>query len=185
MAVLDSLAAELGVSGRSLRRAVERGTIRARRPSPRRTELSFAERHYVETHWELLSNVVSWLRTRPKVRLAVVYGSVARGDDRPDSDLDLLVSLAREDAHTAASLAAALGEELGRRVQVVSLAAAARTPLLLLDIVREGRVLVDRDGEWPALTRRERQLQRAAAVAEDELDRRIAELAELVAADAE
>jgi predicted nucleotidyltransferase len=147
--------------------------------------LSFAERHYVETHWELLSNVVSWLRTRPKVRLAVVYGSVARGDDRPDSDLDLLVSLAREDAHTAASLAAALGEELGRRVQVVSLAAAARTPLLLLDIVREGRVLVDRDGEWPALTRRERQLQRAAAVAEDELDRRIAELAELVAADAE
>jgi predicted nucleotidyltransferase len=105
---------------------MERGTIRARRSSPRRTELSFAERHYVETHWELLSNVVSWLRTRPNVRLAVVYGSVARGDDRPDSDIDLLVSLAREDAHTAASLAASLGEELGRRVQVISLEAAGR-----------------------------------------------------------
>src|SRR5919204_4687229 len=183
MTVLDSLAAELGVSGRSLRRAVERGTIRAGRPSPRRMELSFAERHYVETHWKLLSNVVSWLRTRPNVRLAVVYGSVARGDDRPGSDVDLLVSFAREDAHTAALLAASLGEELGRRVQVVSLEAAGRAPLLLLDIVREGRVLVDRDGEWPTLTRRERQLRREAAAAEDNLDRRIAELAELVSAD--
>jgi predicted nucleotidyltransferase len=118
------------------------------------------------------------------VRLAAVYGSVARGDDHTESDVDLLVSLAREDAHTAASLAASLGEELGRRVQMISLKAAGRAPLLLLDIVRDGRVLVDRDGEWPALTRRERQLEREAAAAEDELDRRIAELAELVASDA-
>jgi predicted nucleotidyltransferase len=118
------------------------------------------------------------------VRLAVVYGSVARGDDRSDSDVDLLVSLAREDAHTAASLAASLGEELGRRVQVVSLGAAAHTPLLLLDVVREGRVLVDRDGEWPALMGTKRQLEREAAAAEAELDHRIAELAELVAGDA-
>src|SRR5919204_519467 len=99
MTVLDSLAAELGVSGRSLRRAVERGTIRAGRPSPRRMELSFAERHYVETHWKLLSNVVSWLRTRPNVRLAVVYGSVARGDDRPGSDFELLENYVIELAH--------------------------------------------------------------------------------------
>src|SRR5919204_719118 len=157
MTVFDSLAEELGVSGRSLRRAVERGTVRARRLSPRRTELSFAERHYVETHWELLSRLVSLLRTRHNVRLAVVYGSVARGDDRPDSDLDLLVSFAREEAHTAASLAVALGEEIGRRVQVVSLATVRRTPLLLLDILREGRVLVDRDDEWRALRRGEQQ----------------------------
>ena len=147
-------------------------------------ELSFAERHYVETHWELLSNVVSWLRTRPNVRLAVVYGSVARGDDRPASDVDLLVSFAREDAHTAASPATTLGGAIGRRVQVVSLPAATRTPLLLLDVVREGRVLVDRDGEWPIFVRRERQLRREAAAADAELDRRIAELADLVTADA-
>jgi predicted nucleotidyltransferase len=184
MTVLDSLAAELGVNGRSLRRAAERGMIRVQRPSPRRTELSFGERRYVETHWGLLSALVSWLRTRPNVRLAVVYGSVARGDDGPESDVDILVSLARENAHTTASLAASLGEELGRRAQVVSLDAAERAPLLLLDVVREGRALVDRDDEWPVLIRRERQLEREAAAAEDELDRRVAELAELVAADA-
>jgi hypothetical protein len=67
-------------------------------------------------------------------------------------------------------------------VQVISLRAAERAPLL--DIVREGRALVDREGEWRALARRERQLEREAAAAADELDRRIAELAELVAADA-
>jgi predicted nucleotidyltransferase len=182
MTVFDSLAEELGVSGRSLRRAVERGTIRARRLSPRRTELSFGERHYVETHWKLLSELVSRLRTRHNVRLAVVYGSVARGDDGPSSDVDVLVSFAREESHSAASLAVALGEEIGRRVQVVSLATVRRSPLLLLDILREGRVLVDRDEEWRALTQGERQVQRKAAAAEAMLDRRIAELAELVGA---
>jgi predicted nucleotidyltransferase len=114
------------------------------------------------------------------VRLAVVYGSVARGDDHSGSDLDLLVSFASEDAHTSASLAAALTGEAGRRVQVVSLTAARRAPLLLVDILREGRVLLDRDDEWSALRREEREIQRQAAAADAELDRRIAELAELV-----
>ena len=68
-----------------------------------------------------MSELVSLLCERPDVRLAVVYGSVARGDDHPGSDLDLLVSFAGEGAHTAASLAGALTEETGRRVQVVSL----------------------------------------------------------------
>ena len=180
MSVFASLAAELGVSERSLRRAANRGTIRAQRLSPRRSELSFAERHYVETHWKLLSKLLSLLRTRRNVRLAVVFGSVARGDDRPGSDVDLLVSFAREKAPTAASLAAAVAEEIGRRVQVVSLATVRRTPLLLFDILREGRVLVDRDDEWPALTRDERAIRRKAAAAEADLDRGMAELAELV-----
>ena len=46
--------------------------------------------------WSLLSALRRALRTEPNVRLAVVYGSFARGDDVSDSDLDLLVSL-RED----------------------------------------------------------------------------------------
>jgi predicted nucleotidyltransferase len=109
-----------------------------------------------------------------------VFGSVARGDDRPGSDLDLLVSFAREEAHTAASLAVALTEAIGRRVQVVSLTTARRAPLLLLDVLREGRVLLDRDDEWLALRGDEPEIQRQAAAAEAQMDRGIAELAELV-----
>jgi predicted nucleotidyltransferase len=46
-----------------------------------------------------MSKLVSLLCERPDVRLAVVYGSVARGDDHPQSDLDLLVSFVGEEAH--------------------------------------------------------------------------------------
>jgi predicted nucleotidyltransferase len=45
-----------------------------------------------------MSKLASLLCERPDVRLAVVYGSCARGDDRPESDLDLLVSFASEEA---------------------------------------------------------------------------------------
>ena len=128
-----------------------------------------------------MNRLVSLLRAHPNVRLAVVYGSVARGDDRPGSDLDLLVSFAHEQALTAASLAVALTEETGRPIQVVTLVTARRAPLLLVDILRDGRVLVDRDDEWSALRRDEQEIQEQAAAAEAELDRRIAELAELVA----
>jgi predicted nucleotidyltransferase len=127
-----------------------------------------------------MKELVSLLCAHPDVRLAVVYGSVARGDDHPRSDLDLLVSFTSEEAHSSASLALALSEETGRRVQVVSLSAAQDAPLLLLDILHQGRVLLDRDDEWSAVRRRKRQIQRQAAAADTELDRRISELAELV-----
>jgi predicted nucleotidyltransferase len=71
-----------------------------------------------------MNRLISLLRAHPSVRLAVVYGSVARGDDRPGRDLDLLVSFAHEQALTAASLAVALTEEMGRPVQMVTLVTA-------------------------------------------------------------
>jgi predicted nucleotidyltransferase len=61
-----------------------------------------------------MSKLTSLLCERRDVRLAVVYGSCARGDDRPESELDLLVSFTGEEAHTAASLAVALTEKVGR-----------------------------------------------------------------------
>jgi hypothetical protein len=69
-----------------------------------------------------------------------------------------------------ARLAARLEEAIGRRVQVVSLGAAEAEPLLLADVLREGRVLVDRDGEWGRLRRREAAIRQAAARREQELD---------------
>ena len=138
------------------------------------------ERDHVETEREVVSKLVSLLRATPNVRLAVMYGSVGRGDDGLGSDLDLLVSFAREEIHSAAMLAVALTEQMDRRVQVVSLTTGRRAPLLLVDILRDGRVLADRDYEWSALMRDERDIRRQAAATEAELDRRIAELAELV-----
>jgi hypothetical protein len=41
---------------------------------------------------------------------------------------------------------------------------------LLADVLRDGRVLVDRDGEWPKLKRRERAIQEQAREADRLLD---------------
>jgi hypothetical protein len=56
--------------------------------------------------------------------------------------------------------ALALEEALGRPVQLVDLDRAP--PLLLADVLRDGRVLADRDGEWRRLLRRSRSIARAA-----------------------
>src|SRR2546429_9672496 len=94
MTGLDSLASDLGASGRTLRRAAKRGLIRVHRPSPYRVDISGEQRRYIRTHWSLLRALSASLRTEHNVRLAVLYGSAARGDDRPGSDVDLIVALA-------------------------------------------------------------------------------------------
>jgi hypothetical protein len=79
-----------------------------------------------------------------------------------------------------------LAEELAisdRNVQVVSLDAARRVPLLLADALRDGRTIVDRDGDWPKLKRARGRIEREARQAETELDEQVAELAQLVAAE--
>jgi predicted nucleotidyltransferase len=55
--------------------------------------LASGEREYLITHWPLLSGLRHALRTEHGVRLAVLYGSLARGGVEASSDLDLLVSL--------------------------------------------------------------------------------------------
>ncbi len=180
MTVFHELADELDVNERTLRRAVERGLIRATRVSERRVDMPFAERRYVQTHWPLLAGLLSSVRTRHNVRLAVVFGSTARGDDHPLSDVDLVVAFGVEEFHSAATLAETLGEEIGRPVQAVSLETARATPLLLASVLLDGRVLVDRDGEWPKLKRTESQIVRDARRAELRLDQQMAELSRLV-----
>ena len=114
-------------------------------------------------HWPLLAQLRQALRTERNVRLAVVYGSVARGDDTPQSDLDVLVSLATDRPDAAVKLAVRLEGVLGRRVDVARLGRVReRAPLLLLRAVDEGRVVLDRDGEWAPLRERRRELARRA-----------------------
>lgn len=156
---LADLAGELGADERTLRRAVADGMIRCERLSPRRRRVDEDERQYAVSHWPLLAKLRQALRTERNVRLAVVYGSVARGEDTPQSDVDVLVSLAEDRPDTAVKLAVRLEGVLGRGVDVARLERVWETaPLLLLRAMEEGRVVLDRDGEWVPLGERRGEL---------------------------
>jgi predicted nucleotidyltransferase len=154
MGPLQELAHDIGADERTLRRAVSQGTLRARRTGPRRLRLASGEREYLCTHWQLLSALRKALRTQTGVRLAVLYGSLARGDEDASSDVDLLVSFADGRASTA-RLVAALRSVADRRIDIAHLRRVEEgSPLLMERILEEGRVLVDRDGLWPTLWER-------------------------------
>lgn len=177
---LDVLALDLHVSGRTLRRAANRGTIHAIRESDRHIRLPHDEATYLRRNWRLLASLVAELRTLPDVRFAVLFGSAARGELKHGSDLDLLVRFARGGIASRSHLMDRLEQAAGRDVQVVVLDDALDAPLLLADILRDGRVLVDRDGEWTRLKRRERSIRREAETAEAQLaDGVVARLREL------
>src|SRR3954452_3447184 len=113
MTALDELAREVGTSGRTLRRAAQRGLIRARRPTPHKIELTYAEREYVRTRWKTIAALLEALRTEPNVKVAAVYGSFARGTDIADmSDIDVLVSLDRDGSQPAWELEQRLTERV-------------------------------------------------------------------------
>jgi predicted nucleotidyltransferase len=156
------LAGELRADERSLRRAVEVGALRCRRPGPRRFEIDEAEKDYLRTHWSMLSGLRAALRTEPNVRSAVLFGSAARGTETEESDLDLLVELGDDSIAKVAQLEARLAQRLSREVQVVRLSEAEAKPPLLHTILQDGRPLLDRDGTWGRIRRRQQQVRRQA-----------------------
>ncbi len=152
MGTIQELAADLGAQERTLRRAASQGTLRASRPGPRRLRLAPGEREYLGIHWPLLSELRRTLRTEHGVRLAVLYGSLARGDEDEGSDLDLLVSLAEEHFSVGPALACRLRRVSGRRIDIARLEhVEVQAPLLLERVLEEGRVLIDRDHLWEKL----------------------------------
>jgi predicted nucleotidyltransferase len=160
MTGLTLLAAEVGVSERTLRRAVREGTLRATRPTPRTLEMSLAERDYIRRRWALISSLREALRTEPNVSFALLFGSAATGMDTQQSDVDVLVDLRDASFERVVDLATKLSELIGRHVDVVELYEAEREPAFLARVVAEGRVLVDREDLWPVLHRREIALRR-------------------------
>lgn len=155
MTELALLAKELGVNERTLRRAVNQGTLRAVRPTPRTLNLPLLERQYVRRSWSLLSALRTALRTEQNVRFALLFGSAATGTATPTSDVDVLVDLRNPSLERVVDLSAKLTAVIGRRVDVVRLQDAEVEPFFLADVVAEGRVLVDREDQWPRLHRRE------------------------------
>ncbi len=151
-----------------MRRHVTGGLLRGRRVVRGQLELSHAEGAYLRDHWSLLSTLLSALRTERDVRLAVLFGSTATGEDTPASDVDLLVVHRRPEWSTQAGLRIRLRRALGRPVDVVLLEQAEAQSSLLADVLREGRVLIDRDDLWGALLQRREEIL-AAGAHEDEL----------------
>ncbi len=149
--------------------------MRCHRPGLRQFELTAEERAYLREYWKTISTVTEALRTERNVRLAVLFGSLARGQAGADSDVDVLVSLAEERPMYLSYLSTRLTRALGCDVEVLSLAhVRAHDPVLLGTIMRDGRPLVDRDGSWPALIAKRRSIERAAAQARAARHRRAA-----------
>jgi predicted nucleotidyltransferase len=143
---LVSLAKELDVNERTLRRAVSNGSLRATRTTPRTLRVSLAEQRYIRHAWPLISALRRALRTEHNVRLAVLFGSAARGTDTPQSDVDVLVALRDASLDRVVDLEVKLTRATGRRVEIVRLEDAELQPAFLADVTGDGRVLVDRDG---------------------------------------
>jgi hypothetical protein len=61
------------------------------------------------------------------------------------------------------AVARRLSTRLGRHAQLVALEDAEKTPLLLSEVLRDGRVLVDRDETWDRLRRGKASIERRAA----------------------
>jgi predicted nucleotidyltransferase len=88
--------------------------------------------------FELAREVVSG--ALPHAWAAYAYGSVARGDDRPDSDLDLAVLLPpRSGLPDRLGLMADLGRAVARDVDLVSLREASGD--LVHEVLRDGQAL--------------------------------------------
>lgn len=179
MESLGLAASELAIPERTLRRAVSEGLVRGERLSPRRFRITFREEAYLRSHWELLRALRAGLRTEPNVRLAVLFGSTAIGNDDEHSDVDVLVALHDPGVSRLAELAERLSRRVGREMQLVRLSDAQTSPVLMSDVLDHGRVLIDRDDLWSGLKRRAprwRRLARsveesaAAAVEEHDLD---------------
>lgn len=147
MTELALVALHLGISERTLRRGFAQGLFHGERLNPRRLRVPAREQKYLRESWWLLGQLRALLRTERSVRMAVLYGSRARGDARPDSDIDLLVAFA-DPKPPVWAVQSRLAVALERDLQIVDLEVAERSPMLLADVLEEGRVLVDRDRRW-------------------------------------
>jgi predicted nucleotidyltransferase len=166
MESLRRVATELEIPERTLRRAAADGLVRGERVSPRRFQITLREESYLRTHWALLRALRAALRTEPNVRLAVLFGSTATASDDESSDLHVLVALQDRDVRRLAELAERLSRALAREVQLVRLSEAQATPALIVEVLEQGRVLVDRDDLWSTLQHRVASWRRLARRAE-------------------
>jgi predicted nucleotidyltransferase len=96
---------------------------------------------------DLMDRLQSKIAALPAVRLAVLFGSTARGEARLRSDVDLGVLLDPDTRDLRIHVEAELGRAAEREVDVIFLGDAP--PLLRFEISRDGVLLFEReDGLW-------------------------------------
>lgn len=89
---------------------------------------------------DIFAETVNVLRAEKGLKLAIVYGSAAVGNMRPDSDVDLALIYDRPlDAESKMTLAARLEQKLLRNVDLVDLSTLSGT--ILKQVLCKGRVL--------------------------------------------
>ncbi|HVC07227.1 MAG TPA: nucleotidyltransferase domain-containing protein [Solirubrobacterales bacterium] len=162
MTELKLLANQIGANERTLRRAFNEGTLRAERPTPRKLVLGSDEKQYLRRSWKLLAALREALRTEQNVRFALLFGSAARGDDGEGSDVDLIVELRDSSLVRVVDLGLKLEGALERRVDALTVEEAEASPLLFAEALREGRVIVDREGRWAEMQPKAEQVARRA-----------------------
>jgi hypothetical protein len=90
---------------------------------------------------EMLERAVSYLRDR-RVRFIAVFGSRARGDSRPDSDLDFLIEFPQGTSLLShVGMEQELSELLGVKVELVPRKSVS--PYMRDGIEKEAKVLLD------------------------------------------
>ncbi|MEX2442753.1 MAG: nucleotidyltransferase domain-containing protein [Alkalispirochaeta sp.] len=97
---------------------------------------------------EITAILTAEVKRHPAIRLAILYGSQARGTQRPDSDIDLAVAAddrtpLNEETLIDVSVASSL--QTGREVQLRDLARAQG--LFLKEVLTTGVVIYQRDPE--------------------------------------
>jgi predicted nucleotidyltransferase len=93
------------------------------------------------------------LSRHSRIQLAIVFGSVATGKARPDSDLDLAVAASTTlSPEEKTALIADLAERLGRPVDLVDLAKAGEP--LLGQILKYGQRVLGSEESFAGLLRR-------------------------------
>ena len=97
--------------------------------------------------------ILAALRSQPDIRLAIVFGSLARGEAHAGSDLDLAVDVGHTlSASEKITLISALAETTGRPVDLVDLQSVGEP--LLGQILRHGKRLLGSDTQYANLIRR-------------------------------
>ncbi len=158
------MANELGVSDRTLRRAVALGLVRGVYMTQRGLYLGPDEIEYLRRQWTTLDRLRRALRNEPLVEFAVLYGAAARRRPSPvpgKGTLRLLLATRPRPPDALLRLHAKLTWAVDQAVALTALDGVADQPTLLLDAIRDGRVLVDRRGTaWSKLKRQRWRLQR-------------------------